>query len=496
MTRRRIRVVVVNYNGGDTTLACLRSVLATDWPEDDLEVVLVDNDSGDGVAAAVKAGWPRVTVIEAGSNRGFAGGCNLALHDISEVDYVALLNNDAAVEPSWLGPLVAAMEADPGVGAASPKILFTGSFVDILLESSTAVRGLGDRRPLGVRLSGARLDGQDASGRIQMVDGFWGLEHGHNGEAAFQWSNGAAHLRVPARHDGTLPEVQLRLASSSNRTVVVRSDPDEAELAVTQDAAWYDVPVAGLPFPVLNNAGSVLLADGYGADRGYQQRDGGQFDQAEEIFAWCGAAVLLSRPYLESVGLLDERFFLYYEDTDLSWRGQAQGWRYVYVPDSVVRHVHSASTIEGSRLFAHYVERNRLLMLTRNAPRALAWKEAGRHLLITGSYARRDILSPLAQRRRPTVETVRRRLQSLGAFVRLLPLALADRRRLRRLRTVDDHQLLSRWTTPADRRLARRRRSPALLAPQFRRIGLDQGRSGCAERRPRPTRAGFVQSET
>jgi GT2 family glycosyltransferase len=241
--------------------------------------------------------------------------------------------------------------------------------------------------------------------------------------------------------------VQLRLASGNNRTVVVRSDPEEAELAVTPNAAWYDVPVAGLPFTVLNNAGSVLLPDGYGADRGYQERDGGQFDKPEEVFAWCGAAVLLSRAYLESVGLLDERFFLYYEDTDLSWRGRAQGWRYVYVPESVVRHVHSASSIEGSRLFAHYVERNRLLMLTRNAPLALACKEAGRHLLITGSYARRDILSPLAQRRRPTVETVRRRLQSLGAYVRLLPAALVDRRRLRRLRTVDDHQLLSEWTT-------------------------------------------------
>ncbi len=447
MTRRGVRVVVVNYNGGGTTLACLESLLASDWPVDDLDVVMVDNASTDGVVAAVKAGMPRVTVIEAGSNRGFAGGCNLAMHDLSEVDYVALVNNDAIVEPNWLHPLVAAIDRDPGIGAACPKILFTGSFVDILLESSTAVRGLGDRRPLGVRLSGARLDGQDASDRIQLVDGFWGLEHGHNGEGAFQWSNGAAHLRVPARPDGTLPQVELRLAAGSHRTVVVRSDPEEIELAVTPSPAWYDVPVAGLPYAVLNNAGNVLLADGYGADRGYQQRDRGQFDRSDEVFAWCGAAVLLSRRYLESVGLLEERFFLYYEDTDLSWRGRAQGWRYVYVPEAVVRHEHSASSVEGSRLFAHFVERNRLLMLARNAPLSLAAKEAGRHLLITGSYARRDILSAVAQARRPTVETVRRRLRSLGGYLRLLPVALADRRQLRRLRTVNDRELLAEWVT-------------------------------------------------
>jgi GT2 family glycosyltransferase len=451
MAGRRVRVVVVNYNGGDYTVGCLRSVLASDWPADDLEVVLVDNDSSDGVAATVKAGLPTVTVIEAGSNRGFAGGCNLALFDLAGVDYVALLNNDATVEPGWLRPLVAALEADPGVGAANPKILFSGSYVDLLLESSTAVRGLGDRRPLGVRLSGARLDGEDAFGRIQLVDGFWGLEHGHDGEAVFQWSNGAAHLRVPARADGTLPDVQLRLASDNYRTVVVRSHPEEVELAVTPTPAWYDVPVAGLPFPVLNNAGSVLLPDGYGADRGYQQRDGGQFDRPDEIFAWCGAAVLLSVRYLESVGTFDEKFFLYYEDFDLSWRGRARGWRYVYVPESVVRHVHSASSVEGSRLFAHYVERNRLLTLTRNAPLGFAWRAAGRHLLITGSYARRDIVSPLAHARRPTVETVRRRLQSLGAYVGLVPRALADRHRLRRDRSVDDHRLLEEWTTTTSR---------------------------------------------
>jgi GT2 family glycosyltransferase len=190
--------------------------------------------------------------------------------------------------------------------------------------------------------------------------------------------------------------------------------------------------------------GSVLLADGHGADRGYLERDRGQFDQVEEVFAWCGAAVLLSRRYLEQVGLFEERFFLYYEDFDLSWRGRAQGWRYVYVPASVVRHVHSASSVEGSRLFQYYDERNRLLTLTRNAPPGLALREAGRHLLITGSYARRDIIVPLAHRRPVSVETVRRRMRAYGAYVRMVPEALAERRRLAARGRLADEEL-SRW---------------------------------------------------
>jgi GT2 family glycosyltransferase len=440
-------VVVVNHNGGELTVACLRSLQASGWPADALDVVMVDNSPADGVAARVQADLPRVRVLDAGGNRGFAGGCNLALADLDGVDYVALVNNDAQVDPGWLAPLVEALEADPSVGAANPKILFADRFVDVELTSDTGVRGLGDRRPLGVRLSGARVDGQDARGRVQLVSGFWGLEHGADGEGAFEWTNGRAHLRVPAVSGDALPACELRLAADEVRTLVLRSADRRTEQRVDRRPRWYPVELGGEPFDVLNNVGSVLLADGHGADRGYLERDEGQFDSVEEVFAWCGAAVLLSRPYLESVGLFEDRFFLYYEDFDLSWRGRAQGWRYLYVPGSVVRHVHSASSVEGSRLFQHYDERNRLLTLTRNAPGTLALREAGRHLLITGSYARRDILVPLVQRRPASTETVRRRLGAYGAYVRLLPEALAGRRRLAARGRVGQAELAG-WMAP------------------------------------------------
>jgi len=425
-------VVVVNHNGGELTFACLESLRRCDWPADLLEIVMVENGSADGLAARVRAEVPEVRVIDAGANLGFAGGCNLALADLAGVDYVALLNNDAQVEPGWLGPLVDALDADPAVGAANPKILFADRFVDIHLSSETGVRGLGDRRELGVRLSGARVGEEDVWGRMQTVSGFWGLEHGLDGEGSFEWTNGRAHLRVPvaADGDGGLPPCELRLAADEDRVVALDSGGHRREHRLGVAPRWYPVTLGGEPFDVLNNVGSVLLADGHGADRGYLERDEGQFDRVEEVFAWCGAAVLLSRRYLEQVGLFDDRFFLYYEDFDLSWRGRAEGWRYLYVPRSVVRHVHSASSVEGSRLFQHYDERNRLLTLTRNAPASLAAREAGRHLLITGSYARRDILVPLAHRRPPSVETVRRRMRAYGAYVRLLPEALAGRRRL------------------------------------------------------------------
>ncbi len=440
-----MRVVVVNHNGGDLTISCLRSLLASDWPAGALDIVMVENGSADGVAARVGTELPAVRVIDAGGNLGFGGGCNLALADLAGVDYVALVNNDARVEPGWLAPLVDVLEADPSVGAANPKILFSDQFVDVHLTSHAAPRGLGDRRPLGVRVSGARVGGADAAwADLQRVSGFWGLEHSSNGEGSYEWTNGDAHLRVPASGAAGPPRCELRLAADTDRTVIATSGPHRTELHVSAEPAWYPLTLDGDAFDVLNNVGSVVLADGHGADRGYLERDDGQFDQVAEVFAWCGAAVLLSKEYLERVGLFEARYFLYYEDLDLSWRGRAQGWRYFYVPTSVVRHVHSASSVEGSRLFQHYDERNRLLTLTRNAPPGLAAREAGRHLLITGSYARRDILVPLVHRRPPSVETVRRRMRAYGAYVRMLPVALVGRRALTARGRLADEEL-SRW---------------------------------------------------
>ena len=75
-----VGVVIVNYNGGDLTLDCLRRLRATAWPADRFQVVLVDNASSDGVVDTARAEWPDVRIIESDRNLGFAGGCNLALH--------------------------------------------------------------------------------------------------------------------------------------------------------------------------------------------------------------------------------------------------------------------------------------------------------------------------------------------------------------------------------------------------------------------------------
>jgi GT2 family glycosyltransferase len=412
----RVRAVVLNYDGGDLTLECLRRLRATEWPADGFQVVLVDNASSDGVVDRARDQWPDVRIITSDRNRGFAGGCNLALHDLDDVDAVALVNSDVLVEPRWLAPLARALGHNPKVGAASPKILFESRFREVELRSGTRRPGRGDRRRLGVRVSGVRAGGSDVWRDTQLVEGFWGPEHGPEPESGFQWTSGRAVLRIPVAEATPAATCELRLAADGVTRLTARSGRSEVELEVGREPEWHTVPLEGRPFDVINNVGTVLAGDGYGADRGYLERDHGQYDTPESVFAWSGGAVLLTASYLADVGLFDEQLFLYYEDVDLSWRGRERGWRYRYVPDSVVRHVHAASTVEGSPQFDYYNERNRLLTLTRHSDRRTVAKALARYLLITGSYARRDVVSPVLRGQAPRPEAPLRRLRALGGY--------------------------------------------------------------------------------
>jgi GT2 family glycosyltransferase len=242
----------------------------------------------------------------------------------------------------------------------------------------------------------------------------------------------------------------LRLSAPRPVTVEVATAPCGPAVATVEVGPMpraVEVEARGPAFDVIQNAGSLLLEGGYGADRGFLQPDRGQLDEATDVWAWCGGAVLLRRRYLEDVGLFWPPYFMYYEDTDLAWRGRAVGWRYRYEPRAVVRHLHGMSAGEGSALFDHYVERNRLVVLTRNAPAGMALAATGRAALTAGSLAGRDALTSLRARRVPRFVATRRRVASLAAYGRLLPRLLADRRRLRRRQSVPDAELMA-WARP------------------------------------------------
>jgi GT2 family glycosyltransferase len=116
--------VVLNWNRREDTLDCLASLERMDYTNH--EVIVVDNASGDGSAEAIAAAHPAVDVIQTGSNLGYAEGNNVGLREAMErgAEYVLVLNNDTVAESQMLTHLVAALEADEGIGAAGPTIYF------------------------------------------------------------------------------------------------------------------------------------------------------------------------------------------------------------------------------------------------------------------------------------------------------------------------------------------------------------------------------------
>ncbi|MDH3756042.1 MAG: glycosyltransferase, partial [Acidimicrobiia bacterium] len=406
-----VRVVVLNYNGHPYLARTLDHLLATDWPPDRLDIVVIDNASTDDSRDEAAARAPAVRLIDSPENTGFPAN-NLALTDLHDVDHVALVNSDAFVEPGWLAPLVEALEADPSLGATCPRILLAHRFVDVAITTPAFWPGGGDPRELGVRLTGVRADGADVWQYLQPGPGVHGIETSASG-SPFRWTAAEAVVRAPVSDGPGAGPWRLELDFESpgrptSLTVAVGSHRVHVEIV---EEASISIETDGPLIDVVNNAGSVVLHDGSGADRGFLEPDGDAFDRPADVFAWCGAAVVLRPEYLADVGLFDERFFLYYEDTDLSWRGRLRGWRYRYVPESRVRHLHAASSVEGSPMFRYFTERNRLLMLTKNAPGRLAWRAPLRFLWSTAAYARRDIVTPVLRARRPDTGLVRSRLR-------------------------------------------------------------------------------------
>lgn len=444
MSAPRVRLVVLNYNGGDHLQRCVEHLERLDWPPDRLELVVIDNASSDGSERALED-RPRVRLIRSATNRGFPAN-NLGLRDLDGVDYVGLVNNDAFVTPGYLHPLIDALASDRRIGAACPKIVLAPRFVDLGVASAT-YRPQGDRRDLGVRISGVRVGGDDRWRRVLFAEGAYPPEAGATAEPEFRWLAGETLIRVPLELGETPTSAELRLAADRDVRVELDGGAGVSRTELGPSPTWVGVGLAGPTYDVINNVGSDLVNGSWGGDRGFLEPDIGQYEEPQDVFAWCGAGVLFRPAYLHDVGLFDERFFLYYEDTDLAWRGRARGWRYRYVPTAQLRHLHAATSVEGSRLFHHFVERNRLVMLTKNAPPRLAAGAVTRFVLSTASYARRDIAGPLMHRRRPSTRLLRARVRSFAAYLRMMPSVLRTRHRLRSVQVVPD-EAITGWSVP------------------------------------------------
>jgi hypothetical protein len=143
-----IYLITLNWNRRDDTLACLNSLQALTYPH--RQLIVVDNGSTDNSVAAIQAKFSDVTLIETGSNLGFAGGFNVGIrYALSHgAEYVFLLNNDTFTDSALLDHLL--KYAAPKVGVLAPAIFYadtpdriwsTGGGIHPILQEMTGNHG-------------------------------------------------------------------------------------------------------------------------------------------------------------------------------------------------------------------------------------------------------------------------------------------------------------------------------------------------------------------
>lgn len=121
--RPLVYVVVLNYRMCGQVIACLRSLLQLNYA--DVRIVVVDNNSNDGIGEIVGREFSAVTVIQTGANLGYTGGNNAGIRYAlgNGAEYVVIINPDTVVvNPRFVDEMVDYVESHPEVGIAGPRV--------------------------------------------------------------------------------------------------------------------------------------------------------------------------------------------------------------------------------------------------------------------------------------------------------------------------------------------------------------------------------------
>ena len=109
-----------------------------------------------------------------------------------------------------------------------------------------------------------------------------------------------------------------------------------------------------------------------------------------------GSCLIIRREVLDQAGLLDERFFLYFEEVDLCLRAKAAGWKIVFFPDRQMQVVHAGGASSEQDLALRYLHRHRSLCLWYRKHYAAPWVLVIKGIVLAGLILRMSACGILA----------------------------------------------------------------------------------------------------
>lgn len=170
-----ISIVIVSWNTRDLLAACIESVMReADHTGLSCETIVVDNGSSDDSARLIRELYPEVSVLELGSNQGFAAANNRGI-SVASGRTIMLLNPDTVLQPDSLWRLWAALHAMPHVGLVGPALLNPdGTLQAAGFRFPGLMQSLLDFFPIHPRLIGSTING-----RVSPGDGLSPVEIDH-----------------------------------------------------------------------------------------------------------------------------------------------------------------------------------------------------------------------------------------------------------------------------------------------------------------------------
>jgi len=133
---------------------------------------------------------------------------------------------------------------------------------------------------------------------------------------------------------------------------------------------------------MMDGTGDINHVSGLVWRDGYKNKANASMFETKDVFSPCGAAALYSKEAFVEANGFDEDYFCYVEDVDLGFRLRLLGYRCLYVPDSIVYHIGSATTYVGSDFSIYHGHRNLVWTYVKNMPGVFFWLFLPLHILL------------------------------------------------------------------------------------------------------------------